>query len=290
MKISKVALCAAILFTAAMAPLMPRANATLGTLRWQNTTFYGTDSFYGTTVSAYQPGETASLYIPVRNDLGVSNINVTNAKVEMDWNGNYTASGLPIQIFRNGWAAVTLTFTVPSTSTASNYWDHSGELIVNYTIPGSSTQLQYFDSVPTLAVYTSDQASAQNIIQQLSAIVPSSFIAGSPCGGLGSSGFKTATGSADCQQAVQQYVLGASFYKAGNFTAANNALKNAQTDWNNAINADTGTGANQDLGATLGSYGLLLLGIGGLIGGLAVLVYALKRPKELRALAASTTH
>jgi len=287
MKISKIALCAAILLTLAIAPLVPRANATIGNQRWQNTTYQGTDSFYSTTVSAYQPGETASLYIPVTNNLGVSNINVTNAKVEMDWNGNYTASGLPIQIFRNGWAAVTLTFTVPSTSTASNFWDHSGELIVNYTIPGSSTQQQWFDSVPTFAVYSSDQASAQNLIQQLSAI-STSF--GSPCGGLGSSGFKTATGNADCQQAVQQFNLGSSLYKAGNFTAANNALKNAQTDWNNAVNADTGTGANEDLGSTLGSYGLLLLGIGGLIGGLAVLVYAMRRPKELRALAASTTH
>jgi len=287
MKISKVALCAAILLTVAIAPLVPRANATIGTLRWQNTTFSGTDSFYGTTVSAYQPGETASLYIPVTNNLGVSNINVTYAKVQMDWNGNYTASGLPIQIFRNGWAAVTLTFTVPSTSTASNYWDHNGELTVNYTIPGVSTQQQWFDSVPAFAVYSSDQANAQNLIQQLSAI-STSF--GSPCGGLGSSGFKTATGNADCQQAVQQYTLGSALYKAGNFTSANNALMNAQTDWNNAINADTGTGAQQDIGATLGSYGLLLLGIGGLIGGLAVLVYALKRPKELRALAASTTH
>jgi hypothetical protein len=67
-------------------------------------------------------------------------------------------------------------------------------------------------------------------------------------------------------------------------------MKNALSDWNNAISADSGAGAGLDLSATLGAYGVLLLGIGGVLGGVAILLYALKRPKELRALAASTTH
>ncbi len=287
MKISKIVLCAAILFAFALAPQLPAAHAELGTISWQNTAFKGSDPFYSSTVSAYQTGSTATLYIPVtyQNPYGGLYINVTGATLKMDWNGNYTASGLPIKIDQNGWAPVTITFTVPATNVASNLWTHSGVLTVNYTTPASSGTKQFFGSVPTFAAYSSDQASAMSIMQQLGAI---SGGFGSPCGGLGSSGFKTAAGTADCQQAVQQYVYGRSLYVAGNFTQSNNAFKNAQTDWNNAISADSGSAV--DLGTTLGSYGLLLLGIGGVIAAIAVLIYALRRPKELRALAASTTH
>ena len=112
---------------------------------------------------------------------------------------------------------------------------------------------------------------------------------GTTCG-LTSSSFKTAAGTANCQQAVQQFTLGRALYTQGNFTASNSAMKNALTSWNNAITADNGAGAGLDLSATLGAYGVLLLGIGGVIGGIALFIYAWKRPKELRALAASTTH
>jgi hypothetical protein len=67
-------------------------------------------------------------------------------------------------------------------------------------------------------------------------------------------------------------------------------MKNALNNWNSAISADSGAGANLDLSATLGAYGVLLLGIGGVIGGVALFIYAWRRPKELRALAAGATH
>lgn len=289
MKISRIPLFALIISAIVLTPLLPGVHADIGTVKWTNTAFTGFDPYYGTTVSAYQTGSTASLYIPITqsNGFGGLYINVTSAKLMMDWNGNYTASGLPIRITLNNWAPVTITFTVPGTNVASNLWTHTGSLIVNYTTPASPGTKQFPDVVPTFAVYSSDQASAVSIMQQLSQLAPTF---GSPCGGLGSSGFKTAAGTANCQQAVQQFGLGTSLYKQGNFTASNTAMKSALNSWNNAIAADSGAGAGLDLSATLGAYGVLLLGIGGVIGGVALFIYAWKRPKELRALAASSTH
>jgi hypothetical protein len=287
MKISKIQLCAFIVLTIALAPMLPRAHAELINVKWVNTAFNGTDPYYGSTVSAYQTGSTATLYIPVTqaNTFGGSYINVTAAKLMMDWNGNYTATGLPIKITQNNWAPVTITFQVPPTSVASNLWTHVGRLTVNYTTPATPGPHQFVeDPVPTFAVYSSDQAGAMSIAQQLS------VLSGTGTCGLVSSSFKTAAGNANCQQAVQQFALGASLYKQGNFTASNTAMKNALNSWNAAISADSGTGAGLDLSATLGAYGVLLLGIGGVIGGIALLLYAWKRPKELRALAATTTH
>jgi len=287
MKNSRILLCALTILSIALVPMLPRVHADLNNVKWVNTAFSGTDPYYGVTVSAYQTGSTATLYIPVSqaNGFGGSYINVTAAKLMMDWNGNYTATGLPIKITLNNWAPVTISFTVPATSIASNLWTHIGILNVNYTTPAGPGTHQFVENpVPTFAVYSSDQASAMSIAQQLGFLS-----SGFTCGLVGSS-FKTAAGNAACQQAVQQFVLGRSLYTQGNFTASNTAMKNAQNSWNNAINADSGAGAGLDLSATLGAYGVLLLGIGGVLGGVAILIYALKRPKELRALAASTTH
>jgi hypothetical protein len=290
MKNSRILLSALIVSALVLSPILPRAHADLVNVKWVNTSFSGFDPYYSMTVSAYQTGSAATLYAPVTqsNGFGGSYINVTAAKLMMDWNGNYTATGLPIKITLNNWALVTITFTVPATNIASNLWIHTGILTVNYTTPAAPGTHQFVENpVPTFAVYSSDQASAMSIMQQLTALTPSF---GTACGGLGSSGFKTAAGSSACQQAVQQLALGRSLYAQGNFTASNTAMKNALNSWNSAISADSGAGANLDLSATLGAYGVLLLGIGGVIGGVALFIYAWKRPKELRALAAGATH
>jgi hypothetical protein len=287
MKKSRILLCALIILATAIAPLLPRAHADIANVKWVNTAFTGTDPYYGagTTVSAYQTGSTATLYVQVTTAAsGGPYINVTGAKLFMDWNGNYTAGGLPIKITQNNWGLVTVSFTVPSTNVASNLWTHTGFVNVNYTTPSGPGTRQFTDVVPTFAVYTTDQASAMSISQQLS------FLGTGTTCGLASSSFKTAAGTANCQQAVQQFTLGRALYTQGNFTASNTAMKNALTSWNNAISADNGAGAGLDLSATLGAYGVLLLGIGGVIGGIALFIYAWKRPKELRALAASSTH
>jgi hypothetical protein len=287
MKNLRILLCTLIVSALVLSPMLPRAHAELVNVKWVNTAFSGTDPYYAAVVSAYQTGTPATLYVPVTqvNGFGGSYINVTAAKLMMDWNGNYTATGLPIKITLNNWAPVTITFPVPGTNVASNLWTHTGILTVNYTTPASPGTHQFVENpVPTFAVYSSDQASAMSIAQQLSFLT-----SGLTCG-LVSSSFKTAAGNALCQQAVQQFVLGTSFYRQGNFTASNTAMKNALNNWNNAVSADSGAGAGLDLSATLGAYGVLLLGIGGVIGGVSILLYTLRRPKELRALAASTTH
>src|SRR5690349_15655117 len=99
MKNSRTILCALIILTAAISPLLPRAHADIANFKWVNTAFSGNDPFYGSPplgvpVSAYQTGSTATLLMQVTTaGSGGSYINVTAAKLMMDWNGNYTATG-----------------------------------------------------------------------------------------------------------------------------------------------------------------------------------------------------
>ena len=79
---SEISLCALIILTIALAPMIPRAHADIANVRWVNTAFSGTDPYYAATVSDYQTGSTATLYIQVTsNPPGGPYINVTGASV-----------------------------------------------------------------------------------------------------------------------------------------------------------------------------------------------------------------
>ena len=259
------------------------ARADLSNLMWLNQTFVGTDPFFSQNVNAYTSGSTATLNIPVSyaNPYGGAYINVTGANLRMDWNGNYTNTGAisetnPLRINQNSQATIQLILTIPDTGTASNYRTHTViSFTVNYTTPASPGTKQFVGFVPALAVYNADQASAMSIYQQLG--LSSSGFAGIPtmCGAFGTQAFKTEQGNALCQQALQQANLGIAMYKAGNFGQANTDLKNAQNDWNQALSAES----SDSLATTSSSWGTLMLGIGGLLAGVAATIYAIRRPR-----------
>ncbi|HZD11933.1 MAG TPA: hypothetical protein VE177_00235, partial [Candidatus Binatus sp.] len=287
-----------LLAIASIAPLsVPRAHADLGTLMWLNQSYVGNDPFFNGNVNAYTAGSTATLNIPVTysNPYGGAYINVTAATLKMDWNGNYTNTGSvspanPMRINQNSQGTIQLTFTVPDTGTASNLRTHNSiSFTVNYTTPASAGTKQFNGFfVPALAVYTPEQASGMAIYQQLG--LSNIGFSGIPtlCGAFGSQAFKTEQGNALCQQALQHANIAIAQYKAANFVGANTSFKAAQTDWNQALQAESSDAGTQSIATMTSGWGTLLLGIGGLLVGVAATIYAFKRPSGMRSSTTST--
>lgn len=280
MKMPKIGLATITVLTIGLLlPLTPPVRGEIASTKWINTTFSGFDPFFQTTVDAYATGVTATLSALVRDNVGGAYINLTSWTLSMDWNQNYTGT-LSQHIISGNQAAVTITFTVPSTSTASNLVLHNcifNCLSVNYTTAAGVKNRQFFSPISDIAVYSSDQSSAMGAAQQLSFLT----LGPSVC-----SSFKTSSASSSCLQAIQQANLGSSLYRTGNFAGANTDLQTALTDWNNAVNNENSAGGSLTLGSTVGGWGSLLLGIGAVVVGAAAIIYAIRRPKELRAAAA----
>jgi hypothetical protein len=279
-----------LLALAALAPLIPHANAQANTVTWQNTTFKGLDPYFCTNfpsacgggafgIAAYKTGTTASVSMSLTNSF-CSSVKVLYTQLQMDWGNNYTANGLPTTIGMGTVGFITISFPVPATSTASNLIPHealSGGSFMNYTSPCTTgtqkTSLSNFGLLPpAVAVYSSDQADSIAAFQQLTAL------AGSGGTGLATT-FKTPQGNALFQQAAQQATLGVQKYTTGNFTAAKASLQSAVSLWNQAISAENSHGNTLELNGGLSSYGSLMLGVGAIVGGVGAIVYAIRRPK-----------
>lgn len=275
LKASKAFVTAALLSLLTILTPIVQAQPTLA-LFWTGTSFSGTDPYYGTSVKAYKTGTTATLLIAVTNPFG-EYINVTGANLTTDWGGNYPTAGIssasPVRINAGALGTVTISFPVPLTTVASNLVTHSYTANVNYT-RRSTPGMQSFSLDGTgFAVYSADQAAAVSLMQQLG--LPSAF--GTSLCGFGTSNFKTSEGASVCAQATQQASLGVALYSSGNFTGAKTTLQNAVSLWNQAVSVENSKGASLELGATLGGYGGLLLGIGAIIASIAAIIYALKR-------------
>ena len=207
----------------------------------------------------------------------------------MDWGNNYTATGLPTTMTMGTRGTIAISFAVPGTSTASNLVLHDfipAGSYLNITSPCSSgTQKSLFQNsgifVPSIAVYSSDQADAISLSQQIAFLFSSSGTT-NVC-----SGFKTAQGLTSCAQATQQAALGFNAYQMGNFTAAKANFQSAVNNWSNAISNENSGGGGLLISSTVSGYGSLLLGIGAIVGGIAAILYAIRRPKML---SATTTH
>lgn len=260
--------------------IAPAAAAVQATPTWQGFAYHGYDSFYGTTISGFTAGSTATLTLTVSNTFA-DYLNVTGAKVVFDWNGNYSGSystSSPYRINGDAVLPVTISFTVPATTTATNLVLHSYSWSLNYTRSSTPTNHQQsFGFGDQFAVISSDQATALTSLQQ----IPSGAFCGS---------FRTVEGSTLCQQSTQQLSLANNLYQAGDFANAKNDYQTALNDWNQAVSADKSTGGNLELSTTVQGWGFLLLGIGALVAGLGGILYAIKRPRELRGMAATPTH
>ncbi len=293
MKTSRIALATAgllsiflIASTAAAAPI-PQPTAT-----WQGFAFHGFDPYYRRDVTGFTAGSTATLTLTVSNPYG-DYLNVTGAKVMFDWNGNYSGSYTKSNSYRingNTVLPVTITVNVPATSVASNLVSYGYDWSLNYTRSSTpSNPQQAFGSGEGFAVLSTDQASALSLMQQLPETLMFSGETYTYCATSGF--FHTAEATILCQQSQQQANQALNLYSLADFTDAKNNFQTAANDWNQALSIDKSTGGNLELAGTVQGWGFLLLGIGALIAGLGGMLYAWKRPRELRGTAAATaTH
>jgi hypothetical protein len=93
----------------------------------------GTDDFYGTSIVGYKTNETASLVVWVYNHLS-DPMNVSSVIISFDWDQNITlnSTASPVQIKTGQTRVFTVSFTVPSTTTASNMWAHTYRIHVEH--------------------------------------------------------------------------------------------------------------------------------------------------------------
>ena len=126
---------AALVLPAALSPAS--AEAAINSIVWLNTAYKGYDPLLGN-VQAYETGSTTTLLVSMQNTTG-DTITIKGAKVKFDWTGGEyaaTTGNYPTTLANNESGTVTISFTVPATSVASNQFTHSYTVSVDYDKEG----------------------------------------------------------------------------------------------------------------------------------------------------------
>lgn len=246
-------------------------QAGINTPWWVDPEYRGYDSlmFY-TNIVGYVTGTTARLRVPFSNNYG-SDRNVTEVSVWFDWGETYNStecsSTNPVEIKNGGAHTFTITFTVPSTTIASNLVRHSYMITVNYTT--STTTRTNSDFV----VFSSDQADALKAYNELAAIFSYS------------PSFSTAKAKVLWSNARAQNSLGALHYRGGKFSEANatfqttrNIVDQAFEDEDERASKLEDAQMNYYNAATIQAYAWLLFGLGMVLIGIGAIIYAFKKP------------
>ncbi len=300
-----------------------QAHASITQWRWLEPTFSGMDSFYGSPVTAYTEGTIAEVSVLI-DRIGAPNItqvNVTAVSVVLDWGGIYTLAVSPDYVLDASvpQTAFTVSFTVPSTTNASNMFLHTFSIYVEY-ITSSGSGIFPASMGDSFAIYSTTQADAQALKQTTDGY------------SLPSGGFSSVEAKILWQQAIAEVTKGDTSYMLGNFAGAKTRYQSAindyaqayaaetaysqdyresQTNQNNAYsnyynayadysnktseaaiisaNADTvqanaaiaqaDAASKQADAALTNAYGWMAFGIGWILIGVGVIVYGLRRPK-----------
>jgi hypothetical protein len=248
-------------------------------------------------------------------------VNITAVSVVFDWGGNYTLLVSPVYILNATipLAAFTVSFTVPSTTVASNMFLHTFSIYVQYvTSSGPGTFPP--STGASFAVYSATQTDAQALKQTANSY------------SLPSGGFSSVEARILWQQGIAEVSKGDTSYMLGNFAGARIYYQNAINDYAQANAAETAysqdyresqtnqnnaysnyynayasysnktaeaatTSANADIiqanaamtqadaaskqadAALTNAYGWMAIGIGWILIGVGAIVYGLRRPK-----------
>jgi hypothetical protein len=184
----------------------------------------GYDEFYGAPVTAYEENSTASLVVNIYNsNYPSSQINVSAVKVGFDWGQNYTSTECstsnPVQIAYYQSHVFTVTFTVPSVSSASNFVTHGYTIYVehvNSTAGPKEIVGQWTDSESGFAIFSADQAAAYDLKTQLESY-PSSYF------------FFTAKARELLTTSTVEKNAAGRYYDRGSFNSAKTHYQNAIT-------------------------------------------------------------
>ena len=253
--------------------------------------FRGNDNyFYYDYIVGYETGTTASLKVPVYNHWGVP-INVSAVKVEFDWGINYTSAeaseASPVQILRFERHTFTISFTVPSTTVATNTIPHEYTIYVEHVNATTGPKRivdtwsrDWDDFYPDykFAVFSADQADALELFTELSAVFAAKLE------------FDTAKGKVLWGEAVMHGSIGMSHYQSGKFVEANATLNTARDLVDQAFEAEDERGSkledamiNYYNSAMTEAYAWLLFGLGMILIGIGAIIYAVKKPKAAKA-------
>jgi hypothetical protein len=245
---------------------------------WTGASFKGFDDFYGTTVAAFRTGRNATVAFTVAND-GIGTDTVNAVKIRMDWGVNITASGTPATLTQFQTKVFYVSFQVPATTTASNIVTHSYQIIAEHT-NGPAWTLSSSSFGSAFAVYSAEQDDAQSLRQTYQSWSGSFGAFGVLPYPLGDSRTRALVIQAQTENSIAERN-----YSSGNFTGAKQHWQNAVGNANAAVTSMQTQGSKFEdavnsyiTSAYLGKIGPVLAGIGWLIIGLGVLIYARKRP------------
>lgn len=293
----------AILFSFLLATLIsmsafsPAQAQHISDYKWIGACYDSYDYFYDDYVVAYETGTTAKLVVDIYSHWWVKPpindyvpVNISAVKVGFDWGVNYTSTecseASPVQIEPGERRVFAVTFTVPPTTTASNLVVHWYTIYVEHVNSTTGpkkivdTDTEYNDN---FAVYSSDQADAQELAQKLD-----DYEYPAPAAGV------INYYRSDCfearvlwEEGDNEEALGDDFYNSGNFTSAKTHYENAQTKYNEALSILSSRGKeleNADItSANAAMYEALawvIFGIGIVFIGIGVIIYAVhKKPK-----------
>jgi hypothetical protein len=217
--------------TLILAAMTGSLGADIESRSWLGTTYTGIDAFYGVgyTIYAYETGSNATLIVSVKNHLNKP-MNVSAIKVGFDWGINYSSTQAseddPFVMDPGEIRSFTVSFTVPSTSVASNRFLHGYEIYVehvNSTIgPKEVFELEpkSYTENPDFAVYSANQANALELSQIISGIESSVPI--QPLT------FNSTAARLLVYKAKNETSIGDENYRRGNFA-------DAETHYNNAL-------------------------------------------------------
>ncbi len=266
---SFVALCFVVATLISMSVISP-AQADIDSYNWIGATYEGYDSFYGRYVVAYKEGIKATLVVSVRNHFGYK-LNVSAVKVGFDWNVNYSSTecneSAPLVIEPRQSHAFTIEFTVPSTVNVSNLVVHRYTIFVEHVSSITDPKkVDLFDTAEdnNFAVYSSTQADAQTLYQELNAIFTFT------------PNFTSTRASVLWAEAKSETLKGSTYYSRGNFVNAKTAFESALDSANKAFSTEKNMGRAPEM---TWAYGWLIISIGVVLIGAGVAIYGLKKPK-----------
>lgn len=261
---------------------IPAAKASIDNHNWLGALMKEYDSFYGTSVTSFEEGTTATLDVKVESDYWYPRpTNVSAVIVGFDWNTNYTStevnstniSRIPYgqyRIFR-------ITFTLPSVSEAPNSMTHRYTIYVEHANSTDHKISTWTTTRTNFVVFSSSQAGAYRARKEYQ-------VYGTPFG----IGFFTAEAREAIQKASVAAGWGSTQYTAGDFggskTSYENALELTKQAWANETERwgsfeDTFEGLlkGYDTLLTMQGYAWIVFGIGFFFMGIGVMVYLVRK-------------
>lgn len=277
-------ICSVLVALALIPAIMTVQAPSIEFWKWVTPAYDATDTYFGTTVVAYERGTAATLMVKVYNDLASSF--PYKVRVFMDWATTNTSTD-DQSIPSKQW--YTFQVSIPIPDSASNLALHSYRIYIEYI--DVTVKWVYYGGNPYIggsnfAVYSADQADFQQLKKEYNQW-RNSYMGG---GGITALLGMTANARKLWTNASLESYLGDESYRMGSFSDAKTHYGIALNSTKDAITSDIDKTASLedafigivDAGKTylsMQGYGFMIISIGFLLMGVGVLVYLVRRSK-----------